>query len=64
MKVIVYRVNQDTGAETLDRMGELSDVIDIEDDEYAAVLDALRSAGRCWLGGGGAAPMFYVVVAP
>ena len=59
MQVRLYQVDQDTAAETLQTVGELSDVIDPDDDEYYSILNALRSAGRCWIGGG-AAPLFLV----
>ena len=60
MRVKLYQVDQDTAAETLQREGELADVIVDDDEEYYTIRNALETNGRCWIGGA-AAPLFLAI---
>lgn len=66
MRVKIFRVDQTTGAEILYRTSYASEIVEdneMSDAEAAEMENALKSAGRYWLGGG-AAPLFLLMRVP
>lgn len=61
MKVKLYAVNQDTGAESFERECDVADLFE-DSDECWNVTREVKEHGRCWIGGG-AAQLFYAVKA-
>lgn len=60
MRVNVYQIDRDTGAETLHKTCELFDAVDPHDDDYYSIRNSLETAGRVWLGGELNEPMLYL----
>lgn len=62
MKVDVFLVDQERWTETLERNGELAEVISPDDDDYPIILAEMEKAGRCSIGGG-AMPLYRIFLA-
>ena len=60
MRVRIYDVNQNTGAETLVGEDWLEDIMEHDDPEYGMANDYLRRMGTYRLGGG-AAPLVMLM---
>lgn len=62
MKVNVFHVDQDTGAESLNNVRHTDEIAEdngMTDAEACHMESEIRKAGRFWLGGG-AAPLFVL----
>lgn len=60
MKVKLFSVNQETGAETLERICEVQDMFEDENEAYSVNME-IKASGRAWIGGG-AAPLFLAKI--
>ena len=60
MKVKLYAVNQDTGEQTFDRICEINDLFEDQNEAYVVNME-IKDSGRAWIGGG-AAPLFLAMI--
>ncbi len=60
MRVRIYEVNQQTGAETLRGEADFTEALPEPNDEQALAYQELRESGRAWIGGG-AAPLILLM---